>query len=219
MSICNSLNVNFLYHAQQKGGEIVFYDVFARLCKQKGVSFRRACLDVGVSQPSVAKWKKGAVPTGKTVAKFAEYFGVTTDYLLEKEEPTPTPQNKEGYDLVGAARQRIMEILHDDGYLAEECLRVLGFKKADFIAWRKGESSSFMGRLDEIADMLDVSVAYLLGKTNDRNAPMLADGGKTPEEISKLVALFRELNPTKQKKVMRNIRDEIKEQRSQNKLS
>lgn len=195
----------------------MFIDVFTRLCKQKGVALGKACVDVGISRASVAKWRQGAVPSGATIARFAEYFGVTADYLLENEEAAPTPQNREGFDLVGITRQRIVEILDEDGYLAEECLRVLGFNKADFIAWRKGESSSYMGRLDEIADMLDVSVAYLLGRTYERNAPTLADGGRSPEEISKLVALFQELSPAKQKKIMRNLRDEVKEQRAQNK--
>ena len=30
----------------------------------------------------MAKWKNGGKPNGSTAAKLAEYFGVTTDYLL-----------------------------------------------------------------------------------------------------------------------------------------
>ena len=38
----------------------------------------------------MAKWKNGGKPNGSTAAKLAEYFDVTTDYLLgQSEEKTP----------------------------------------------------------------------------------------------------------------------------------
>jgi transcriptional regulator with XRE-family HTH domain len=63
----------------------VFIDRFADLCKQKGVSANRACVEMGISRTSTAKWKAGSVPNGDTLAKIADYFGVTTDYLLGSE--------------------------------------------------------------------------------------------------------------------------------------
>lgn len=68
----------------------MFYDTFSALCVQNGVSPNKACIDCAISRTSVAKWKKGATPNGATVSKIADYFGVTTDYLLgneQKEEP------------------------------------------------------------------------------------------------------------------------------------
>lgn len=63
----------------------MFIDTFGALCKQKGVTMNKACLEIGISRTSTAKWKNGSVPNGQTLAKIAEYFGVSTDYLLEKE--------------------------------------------------------------------------------------------------------------------------------------
>ncbi|MBQ7283973.1 MAG: helix-turn-helix transcriptional regulator, partial [Oscillospiraceae bacterium] len=31
------------------------------------------------------KWKNGSVPTGETLQKLADYFGVSVDYLLNEE--------------------------------------------------------------------------------------------------------------------------------------
>ncbi len=60
----------------------MFFTRFKELCDEKGVSTYRACMDMGLNRSAVAKWKTGGKPNGTTAAKMAEYFGVTTDYLL-----------------------------------------------------------------------------------------------------------------------------------------
>lgn len=46
---------------------------------------------IGVSSATVTQWKTGSLPQQKTLERVAEYFGVSTDYLLgytdEKEKP------------------------------------------------------------------------------------------------------------------------------------
>ena len=64
----------------------MFYDVFALLCSEKGVSPNKALTDCKISRTSTAKWKDGATPRGITLQKLADYFGVTTDFLLTGEE-------------------------------------------------------------------------------------------------------------------------------------
>jgi transcriptional regulator with XRE-family HTH domain len=73
----------------------VFFNRFKALCDQKNISVYRACTDVGLNRSAVAKWKNGGKPNGTTAAKLAEYFGVTTDYLLgqsEEKQPGDTPR-------------------------------------------------------------------------------------------------------------------------------
>ena len=68
----------------------MFFNRFRELCDQKNISVYRACTDIGLNRSAVAKWKNGGKPNGSTAAKLAEYFGVTTDYLLgQSEEKTP----------------------------------------------------------------------------------------------------------------------------------
>ena len=64
----------------------MFFNRFKQLCDQKQVSVYRACTDIGLNRSAVAKWKNGGKPNGSTAAKLAEYFGVTTDYLLGQSE-------------------------------------------------------------------------------------------------------------------------------------
>ena len=71
---------------KELGGTFVFFNRFKALCDEKGISVYRACTDIGLNRSAVAKWKDGGKPNGTTAAKLAEYFGVTTDYLLGQSE-------------------------------------------------------------------------------------------------------------------------------------
>ena len=68
----------------------MFFNRFKALCDGKNISVYRACTDIGLNRSAVAKWKSGGKPNGSTAAKLADYFGVSTDYLLEQtDEKTP----------------------------------------------------------------------------------------------------------------------------------
>ncbi len=69
----------------------MFYDVFLRLCASKNVSPSKAAEAVGLNRAAVAKWKNGATPSAVTAIKLADYFGVTTDYLLGKPDQKENP--------------------------------------------------------------------------------------------------------------------------------
>ena len=64
----------------------MFFNRFKDLCDEKDISVYRACTDIGLNRSAVAKWKAGGRPNGTTAAKLADYFGVTTDYLLEQSD-------------------------------------------------------------------------------------------------------------------------------------
>ena len=72
----------------------MFFNRFRALCEQNHVSAYRACTDIGLNRSAVAKWKNGGKPNGSTAAKLAEYFGVTTDYLLGQSEESAPAEKK-----------------------------------------------------------------------------------------------------------------------------
>lgn len=74
----------------------MFYDVFKRLCDEKGVSCNRAATEMGLSNATATKWKKtGATPSGDTLSKIAVYFDVSIDDLLGNEEKPAVPKDGE----------------------------------------------------------------------------------------------------------------------------
>lgn len=95
----------------------MFFDTFFELCKRDGVTPNKALVDCEISRTSVAKWKKGAVPNGSTLAKIADYFCVTTDYLLGTEtEKAPTPEGERKPDIAQAK----IALFGGDGEVTDE---------------------------------------------------------------------------------------------------
>lgn len=85
--------MNFCHHAQNNRGGIVFYDRFADLCKQKGVTVSRGAVEAGISKSLVTKWKTNnvAIPSPDVLNKLSKYFNLPISELLgEETEKTPT---------------------------------------------------------------------------------------------------------------------------------
>ena len=74
------------------------YNRIQELCKSKGVSGSRMCLDLGMSKSTLSDLKSGRKKgvTADTAQKIASYLGVSVEYLLGEEEQknTPTPQSE-----------------------------------------------------------------------------------------------------------------------------
>lgn len=74
----------------------MFYEVFDALCKQKGESPNAVAKKLYVASGTVTEWKKGRIPRNSTLIKIANYFGVSTDYLLGKESnPTENIESEQ----------------------------------------------------------------------------------------------------------------------------
>ena len=63
-----------------------FFERYEELCKSKGETPNSVAKHIGASSGSVTAWKNGTVPRLPTLTKISEYFGVSTDYLVGKEE-------------------------------------------------------------------------------------------------------------------------------------
>lgn len=60
----------------------MFFHRFKQLCDEKGISIYKAATEIGLNRAAANKWKAGSVPNGQSLNKLADYFGVSTDYLL-----------------------------------------------------------------------------------------------------------------------------------------
>ena len=59
----------------------MFYDNYIRLCNSVNKTPSAAAVEMGISKPSVSRWKNGSYPTDATLQRIANYFGVTVDEL------------------------------------------------------------------------------------------------------------------------------------------
>lgn len=71
------------------------YERIQALCKSRGVSGSRMCLDLGLSKSTLSDLKNGRTKgiSVATAQKIAGYFGITVDELYEEEKEKPTVQD------------------------------------------------------------------------------------------------------------------------------
>lgn len=63
------------------------YEIFEELCKQKGVTPYRVCKETGITTATISNWKAGRYsPKADKMQKIADFFGVSLDYLMSREE-------------------------------------------------------------------------------------------------------------------------------------
>ena len=62
-------------------------NIIRELRKKKGISQKVLAIELSVSQPTVCDWEKGVkIPGSENLKKLANYFGVSIDYLLGRNE-------------------------------------------------------------------------------------------------------------------------------------
>ena len=68
----------------------MFYARLQNLCYEKNISITRVLKELELSTSKGTAWKNGSIPNGKIIEKLANYFNVSTDYLLGRATPTAT---------------------------------------------------------------------------------------------------------------------------------
>lgn len=64
----------------------MFYERLQMLCSKKTTDVTNLLKALKLSTSKGTLWKNGSVPKGDTLLKIAEYFNVSTDYLLTGKE-------------------------------------------------------------------------------------------------------------------------------------
>lgn len=123
----------------------MFWDNFKKLCDERGDTPNGVCKKLGLSNATATHWKNGAEPSGKTLNKIADYFGISIDSLngreiqiLDSQSPTYDnifPITRTRYPLLGdiACGEPIYADEHRESYImagteiqADFCLRAKG---------------------------------------------------------------------------------------------
>ena len=63
----------------------MFWEKFYNLCIERGTKPNAVCAELKFSNATATKWKKGSVPGTESLNKIAEYFDVSVEYFLGKE--------------------------------------------------------------------------------------------------------------------------------------
>ena len=60
----------------------MFFERVKSLCEENGVKISNLLSELNMSPGNLTRWKNGTMPDGNTLVKLAQYFHVSTDYLL-----------------------------------------------------------------------------------------------------------------------------------------
>ena len=101
----------------------MFKDQFVKICNAKGVSPSAACKAIGLSHSTYAQWDDSSVPRRATLQKFADYFGVSVDYLLGKEDEKKPTDDGELSDVESALLELFRTLPEESQRMYLEVLR------------------------------------------------------------------------------------------------
>ena len=110
-------------------GDNIMLNKLYELRRSRNITQQRLAVDLGIDQASISSYESGKyLPTVEVLIKIANYFGVSTDYLLELSDvkvPVKTPtDDQEAYllslfsSLPAQHRERVIGYI--EGLKAEE---------------------------------------------------------------------------------------------------
>lgn len=145
-------------------------DRIKNLAKERGIKLKFICSKLGVAESYLGNVKSGRDRmTPERLEIIAEILGVSPQYLSGESE-----EQKAGLDFTS----RLEELLNEKNITKIAFLTDLGYSKNAISEWRNGITKSYMNKIDQIADILDCSVDYLLGREQKKEAPSPIDMDK-----------------------------------------
>lgn len=91
-----------------------FFEQYTKLCKERSMSANGVAKEIGLPSSSVTYWKRGSLPQQRTLEKIAEYFGVSTDYLLgytDEKEKTVSARAELDKLIDGMGRDELIDFI------------------------------------------------------------------------------------------------------------
>ncbi len=100
----------------------MFYPRLLALCAERGVKVTNVVTEMNMGSGNLSKWKAGGIPKGDTLSKLADYFHVSTDYLLGRtddprpvaEQTDPAPVSEGGTDPLDARLNELLPLATDE---------------------------------------------------------------------------------------------------------
>lgn len=145
-----------------------FQDRFRELMDESGVEGKTlAAEEIGITYVTFSKiYNYGIVPKVSVLIQIADHFGVSVEYLLahtddDRFHPAAAPQT---------FRERLMFLKDEKGLRSFYALAgKVHVHKSNISQWLLKNYLPEIDTLEILADYFDVSLDYLLGRTEDRN--------------------------------------------------
>ena len=142
--------------------EIKFTEIFTDLCEDKNQI--NLAKEIGINQSQISRYLQGTIPTISSVVKICDYFDCSIDYISGLNEKKKYSLSQNGYN-----NKIFYE--HYKNALNKNNLTHYQLAKKNIVCetslrlWKTGRLPNFEV-LYNIANYLNVSIDYLLGRIN-----------------------------------------------------
>lgn len=173
------------------------------LRENKGMNQREFAADFGVSAGTIGMWESGArePKTLEDLQRIADYFGVSVDYLLGREDNKIAPAPKSERQSSDDTFVRIRRTREQRGIKQKDFALSIGIAANTLSQYETGKRQPDPETLKLIASGLDVTVDELLGAAV-KKAPAPVAGDGLDEKDIRLVNWFRSLPPDEKKAIL-----------------
>lgn len=137
--------------------ENVFSKILVNLRKENALSQKALAEKIGVSQQTVGSWEtRRTEPDQRALKLLADYFNVSVDYLL-------------GQPIQDSILKNRLRLLRQEKELTQkEFANIFSISDARYNQYETGRRTPDYTLLNHFADYFDVSLDYLLGRTNKK---------------------------------------------------
>ena len=116
----------------------IIAQTIVRLCAEKGISANQMLQEAHLSKSFVDNLKKGSMPSVDKICAVADYFHVTVDFLLGKEEAQP---NNLSVDGLCEHEKKVVEAYRSRPDLQATVDRLLGIRReGQVLLWEAAQS-------------------------------------------------------------------------------
>lgn len=174
----------------------MFGERIAEQRKKLGLSQEELAEKLNISQKSISKYELGdRKPQYKVLVRMAEYFGVTTDYLLGLGDIMET--NEKSNEIAQRMGWNIKKLREQKGLTQQELAVRVDVAQATVANWESGRREPDINILIRIAKLFNVTLDELVMKELTPPIPMYARNleylrkkrGMSQQEIAELVGL------------------------------
>lgn len=96
-------------------------------------------------------------------------------------------------DLSNCKIPRLFEVMKSKGVTAAKLSRAINISQSNVTEWKMGRATPTAGVLITIAEYLDTTPDYLLGKTDKKEKPTAEDDGELSELLLELKGIITDM--------------------------
>lgn len=199
IKLANYFNVSIDYllvgKAQAEEKLSVFPERLKQLRVEAKLTQQQMAEAFNIKQPTYAQWETGRTkPKGETLERFADFFNVSTDYLLGKTQPKTK---------LAVFPERLRQLRIETDLTQQELAKNLNVSQQIIGLWERGERKPKIEAITNIAEYFNVSPKYLIGETNNREIETIEL--EAEEKLFKATVESLNLNPEQKEEFKESI--------------